>query len=526
METLAGERLEVARSLLGLEVGQLRSLVPFDLPDAFNPSLRLSGFWCQNTPKSGSIVIFHEGTSPILIPGPPIVRTCRRNLADFADPRLVNLPETASFGLIPIPDGPVQIVFFRYESCGSERISGLKWSRNMNGNGVELSDRSRLASMNLLGSWALQRPGQLSPLLAPLRDPNCQAIVFDLCGDTLPGLVAHGFDIGLVPFLVVSPSGDRYPFSPSALAHDQMLNAVSVIRGARFPRNLLSSRLATTRGSWIVVLDDDDYRFTENVVYECTPDILEKDMWRYFTAEIEAAIRHLVFRGVSVNASSLRLDFRLWYKLERAIQNFASTISSPIVVGRNKNDHRLMLIVCGFPGSGKSHFTQGLIESTDNRFVSINQDVLRSREQCLRVARAALTSGMSTIVDRTNMTRDHRSYFLKLAAELGVGLVICIVFDVPPEICGQRIMERIDHPTLPAVPESIAILHRFVKEFERPALEEGFNQILVIKSPRQVESLIAAIRLQEKSESGFIEWPNNGTDYKVQPIVDDIAINY
>lgn len=84
-----------------------------------------------------------------------------------------------------------------------------------------------------------------------------------------------------------------------------------------------------------------------------------------------------------------------------------------------------MLVLVGVQGSGKSTFSQKLIEGAaagSCKWVRVNQDSVNNgrrgtREMCLAAAQSALTSGRSAIIDRTNIDASQRKPFLTLARE-------------------------------------------------------------------------------------------------------------
>lgn len=135
-----------------------------------------------------------------------------------------------------------------------------------------------------------------------------------------------------------------------------------------------------------------------------------------------------------------------------------------------------VLVLCGFPGSGKSTYCKEL-----PNHVRINQDELGSRDACLREAAQALDAGKSVVIDRCNTTREQRRLWTRLAQDFGAD-TRCLYLFSDPEECMHRIHERKDHPTIKAdmsFEKKREIVAAFVRTFELPSLEEGFGEIIL-----------------------------------------------
>lgn len=59
-----------------------------------------------------------------------------------------------------------------------------------------------------------------------------------------------------------------------------------------------------------------------------------------------------------------------------------------------------MVVFCGFPGSGKSTAFRAVFQPLN--YVHVNRDTLKTPAKCLQVAREALQSGKSVVIDNTN----------------------------------------------------------------------------------------------------------------------------
>lgn len=141
----------------------------------------------------------------------------------------------------------------------------------------------------------------------------------------------------------------------------------------------------------------------------------------------------------------------------------------------------LVTILCGYPGSTKSTYANKLYDSTEAMI--INQDIMGSRRNCLKTMENLLKLNLDIIVDRTNINRQQRSYFINLAKQYKANEINCIVFKSSPEECIKRIQARKNHPTITedfTVDKISDIVLKFVHSYEEPENHEGFNSITTI----------------------------------------------
>ena len=87
----------------------------------------------------------------------------------------------------------------------------------------------------------------------------------------------------------------------------------------------------------------------------------------------------------------------------------------------------MLVVLVGVPGSGKSTFARHLSDTYER----VCQDELPTKAHCINNIKAALSQGKPVIVDRTNMNREQRVPFLRIAAARNVP-VRCVVFEPAP----------------------------------------------------------------------------------------------
>jgi predicted kinase len=133
-------------------------------------------------------------------------------------------------------------------------------------------------------------------------------------------------------------------------------------------------------------------------------------------------------------------------------------------------------------GQGAVHVSQdGLIDAiTPHGFDHIYRPIYHAAEDA--VARAALGSGHTVIVDRTNRTRAHRERWLKIAREASCP-AIAVVIAAPAELCRDRNAKR-EHGRL-----SDERMERMLAAFEPVSSDEGFTSIHIASSEGDTISL-------------------------------------
>ncbi|KAK6358849.1 hypothetical protein TWF696_000029 [Orbilia brochopaga] len=194
-----------------------------------------------------------------------------------------------------------------------------------------------------------------------------------------------------------------------------------------------------------------DRKFAENIgIPFLTPE-------EYFLGE-KPAPYEFDFNPLSFNRSSIPPDFAKKYPVE-------------------------LVVFTGRPGSGKSTFSTKYLEPLG--YERINQDILKTREKCLKAAEGYLKEGKSVVIDSTNPSQEIRAVWKKLADKVGDVAFRCIYLTTPEKLClhndGVRAFSSVAslNPEKREYVPSMAFLN-YKSKFQEPQLNEGFKDITVV----------------------------------------------
>ncbi|KAM0795081.1 DNA kinase/phosphatase Pnk1 [Usnea florida] len=156
------------------------------------------------------------------------------------------------------------------------------------------------------------------------------------------------------------------------------------------------------------------------------------------------------------------------------------TYATPTII--DKKNAVDIILLCGSPGSGKSTFYWTNLKPLG--YERINQDTLKTREKCLKVASEMLAGSKSVAIDNTNADPDTRAVWVHLAHKFVVP-IRCAHFLAPVTLCQHN-------DTVRALsiskfnPENRSILPHsaftaFASRFREPKLTEGFQDIIKVE---------------------------------------------
>ncbi|MCJ1258884.1 hypothetical protein MMC24_006718 [Lignoscripta atroalba] len=158
-----------------------------------------------------------------------------------------------------------------------------------------------------------------------------------------------------------------------------------------------------------------------------------------------------------------------------------STPPFPAIRIKKKNSLDIVLLV-GSPAAGKSSFYWRNLKPLG--YERINQDTLKTRDRCLKIASEYLSSNKAVVIDNTNADPETRLVWIQLAQKFGIP-IRCIYFMAPLKLCEHN--DTIRALNLDAFnPEKRTILPHsafsaFTSRFREPQLKEGFQDIIRIQ---------------------------------------------
>jgi len=146
----------------------------------------------------------------------------------------------------------------------------------------------------------------------------------------------------------------------------------------------------------------------------------------------------------------------------------AETVEIPQL---NLSDSKQVIIMVGYPGSGKSSVAKKICE--DERFVLIQGDVYKTSPKMIKAAGVYVDEGKSIIFDATNSSCKKRYEYIGFARKHNYN-VVCIHVSTSQDEAYKRNKMRDSEHQVPKIAYSV-----YTKYFESPSIEEGFELIVL-----------------------------------------------
>ncbi|KAF1960144.1 PNK3P-domain-containing protein [Byssothecium circinans] len=147
-----------------------------------------------------------------------------------------------------------------------------------------------------------------------------------------------------------------------------------------------------------------------------------------------------------------------------------------------KNNPLEIVLFVGSPGAGKSSFYRRHLQPLG--YGRVNQDILKSRDKCLKAAATLLEEKTSVVVDNTNADEATRADWTALAKKMNVP-VRCILFTAPAKLCEHNDIVRALNIGEDTNPEHRLLLPKtaflgFAKRYSEPDVSEGFQDVVKV----------------------------------------------
>jgi hypothetical protein len=196
-------------------------------------------------------------------------------------------------------------------------------------------------------------------------------------------------------------------------------------------------------------------------------------------------------RTDSMRRSSFIDDEQIYVLNQYASQYIRNNVSS---------SDRVMLVLVGIPGSGKSYYSRRYVQArtTPRRWQVCCQDDMGSRKRVIsRVSDILNYTNDSIIIDRCNFDVVQRKHWIDLALdhEQITGRTIHRICLVMPryndvEFCAERATSRGVDKSHPTEEDWYVICQRIVSQFVHPSVDEDFSAIFHCKDEEDLELCI------------------------------------
>ncbi|KAF1759575.1 hypothetical protein GCK72_016042 [Caenorhabditis remanei] len=139
-----------------------------------------------------------------------------------------------------------------------------------------------------------------------------------------------------------------------------------------------------------------------------------------------------------------------------------------------KSDKPEIIVMVGFPGSGKSTFARMLAEQ--NGYKIVNRDTLGTWQKCVAAVRSHLKNGDSVIIDNTSPDVESRSRYVGVASETSTACR-CFVMKCGMEHAQHNLRYRtLTNDGAGEISSMVLRIHK--GKYVEPTKEEGFQQIV------------------------------------------------
>lgn len=135
-----------------------------------------------------------------------------------------------------------------------------------------------------------------------------------------------------------------------------------------------------------------------------------------------------------------------------------------------------IIVMVGCPGSGKSNICKSLI--IPKGYIHINRDSLGSWQKCAKLLEETIQEKKNCVIDNTNCDKESRKRYLEIAKKYQIPCR-CFVMTTSHQHCkhNNKFRELTDKSH---VPVSEIIINSLKKNYQKPELSEGFDDIVEI----------------------------------------------
>lgn len=144
-----------------------------------------------------------------------------------------------------------------------------------------------------------------------------------------------------------------------------------------------------------------------------------------------------------------------------------------------------IIVMVGFPGSGKSHFAESQLKLKGYHLV--NRDTLKTWQKCVEKCRKTLSEGKSVAVDNTNPDKESRKRYIDVATEMGVKCR-CFIMNVSHAHALHNVKFRhLTRTDKEHKDVNEMVLNSYKNKFQQPTTDEGFSEIVHVNFRHQFD---------------------------------------
>lgn len=133
-----------------------------------------------------------------------------------------------------------------------------------------------------------------------------------------------------------------------------------------------------------------------------------------------------------------------------------------------------LIIMVGFPGSGKSYFAKTHLKG----YEIVNRDTILSMQKCVQTVQEVLQKGKSCVVDNTNPDQGSRRKFIEVARNLGVKTRCFMMNTSYHHSRHNNIFRELTDSTHQKI--SDMIINTYKVKYAEPKLSEGYTEIVKV----------------------------------------------
>lgn len=141
-----------------------------------------------------------------------------------------------------------------------------------------------------------------------------------------------------------------------------------------------------------------------------------------------------------------------------------------------QSDSVEIILLVGFPGSGKSFFSQEYLKKSG--YEIINQDTLKSAQKCIAAAEASIRDKKSCVIDSTNPGLTTRQKFIEIAKKCKVPIRCFLFATTYDQAKHNNIFRELTDASHQKISEMV--FHIYKKNFVEPNKREGFSEIVKV----------------------------------------------